>query len=94
MLDVVHLIHVGGGDGQRGAVVAEGQGGDAGGIAMELAKPLLVEGIPDVHKAVRAACEPGVQKEVIIQEKNKTEEMQHRKKRKLLVITLSGKTEA
>lgn len=89
MLDVVHLVHVGGGDGQRGAVVAEGQRGDAGGVTVELAQPLLVEGVPDVHKAVRAACQAGFQKEVVIEGKNKTEE----KKRPLLVITLSGKTE-
>lgn len=61
MLDLVHLVHVGGGDGQRGAVVAEGQRGDAGGITMELAQPLLVEGIPDVHKAIGAAWETALQ---------------------------------
>lgn len=60
VLDVVHLVHVGGGDGQRGAVAAEGQRGDAGGVTVELAQTLLVEGVPDVHEAVRAACQTGL----------------------------------
>lgn len=53
--DVSLLVHVGGGDGEHGAVVVEGQRGDAGGVAVELTQPLLVEGVPDVDEAVRAA---------------------------------------
>lgn len=52
--DVSLLVHVGGGDGEHGAVVIEGQRGDAGGVAVELTQALLVERVPDVHKAVRA----------------------------------------
>lgn len=53
--DVSLLMHVGGGDGEHGAVVVEGQRGDAGRVAVELTQPLLVEGVPDVDEAVRAA---------------------------------------
>lgn len=53
--DVSLLVHVGGGDGEHGAVVVEGQRGDAGRVAVELTQPLLVEGVPDVDEAVRAA---------------------------------------
>lgn len=52
--DVSLFVHVGGGDGQHGAVVVEGQRGDAGGVAVELTQALLVEGVPDVDEAVRA----------------------------------------
>ena len=50
--DVSLLLHVRGGDGQRGAVVTEGQGGDRRGVAVKLTQTLLVERVPDVHKAV------------------------------------------
>lgn len=52
MTDVPLLVHVGGGDGEHGAVVVEGERGDAGRVAMELTQPLLVEGVPDVDEAV------------------------------------------
>lgn len=52
--DVPLLVHVGGSDGEHGAVVVEGQRGDAGRVAVELAQALLVEGVPDVDEAVRA----------------------------------------
>lgn len=50
--DVSLLLHVGGGDGQRRAVVTEGQGGDRRGVTMKLTQTLFVERIPDVHEAV------------------------------------------
>lgn len=50
--DVPLLLHVGGCDGQQGSVAAEGQRGDAGGVAVELTQALLIERVPDVHKAV------------------------------------------
>jgi len=54
VVDVSPLVHVGGGDGEHGAVVVEGQRGDAGRVPVELTQALLVERVPDVHKAVRA----------------------------------------
>lgn len=54
VVDVALLLHVRGGDGEHGPVVVEGQRGDAGGVSVELAQALLVEGVPDVDKAVRA----------------------------------------
>ena len=36
------LVHVGRGDGEDGAVVGEGQGGDGRGVTVELAQALLV----------------------------------------------------
>lgn len=56
VVDVAFLVHVGGGDGQQGAVVVEGQGCDAGRVTVELTQTLLIEGVPDVYEAVRAAC--------------------------------------
>lgn len=53
--DVPLLVHVGGSDGEHGAVVVEGQRGDASRVAVELTQSLLVEGVPDVDEAVRAA---------------------------------------
>lgn len=53
--DVAHLVHVGSGDGDQAAVAVEGQRRDAGRIAVELAQALLVERVPNVNKAVRAA---------------------------------------
>lgn len=53
--DIPLLVHVGGGDGEHGAVIVECQRGDAGRVAVELTQPLLVEGVPDVDEAVRAA---------------------------------------
>lgn len=50
--DVSLLVHVGGGNCEHGAIIIEGKRGDAGGIPMELTQALLVERIPDVHKAV------------------------------------------
>lgn len=58
--DVALLLHIGGGNGEHGAVVIEGKRGDAGRVPVELTQPLLVEGVPDVHKAVRATCGKGV----------------------------------
>lgn len=54
MVDVTLLVHVGGGDCKHGAVVVEGQRRDAGRVPVELTQALLVEGVPDVHEAVRA----------------------------------------
>lgn len=50
--DVSLLVHVGGGNGEHGAIVVEGQRGDAGRVPVKLTQALLVEGVPDVHKAV------------------------------------------
>lgn len=50
--DVALLLHVGGGDGEHGPVVVEGQRGDARWISVELTQAFLVERIPDVDKAV------------------------------------------
>lgn len=50
--DVSLLVHVGRGNGEHGAIVVEGQRGDAGWVPVKLTQALLVEGIPDVHKAV------------------------------------------
>lgn len=50
--DVSLLVHIGGGDCEHGAVVIEGQGGDAGRVPVELTQALLVERVPDVDKAV------------------------------------------
>lgn len=50
--DVSLLVHVGGGDCEHGAIIIEGQRGDAGRVPVELTQALLVEGVPDVHKAV------------------------------------------
>lgn len=52
VVDVPFLMHVRGGDGEHGAVVIEGEGGDAGRVPVELTQALLVERVPDVHKAV------------------------------------------
>lgn len=52
MADVSLLVHVGGGDCEHGAIIIEGQRGDAGRVPVELTQALLVEGVPDVHKAV------------------------------------------
>lgn len=52
--DISFLVHVGGGDGEHGAVVIERQRRDAGWVTVELTQPLLVERVPDVHEAVRA----------------------------------------
>ena len=53
-------MHVGGGDGERGAVGGEGEGGDGGGVLVELAEALLVGAVPDVDEAVGAARGEGV----------------------------------
>ena len=53
-------MHVGGGDGERGAVGGEGEGGDGGGVLVELAEALLVGAVPDVDEAVGAAGGEGV----------------------------------
>lgn len=52
--DVALLLHVRGGDGKHGSVIIEGEWGDAGRVSMELTQAFLVEGIPDVDKAVWA----------------------------------------
>ena len=57
--DVTLFLHVGGGDGEHGAVVIEGKGGDTGRVPVELAQALLVERVPDVHEAVRATWAKG-----------------------------------
>lgn len=54
VVDVSLLVHVGGGNCKHGAVVIEGQRGDAGRVPVELTQALLVERVPDVHKAVWA----------------------------------------
>lgn len=46
------FLHVGGGDCEHCAIVAESQRGDAGRVAVELAEALLVERVPDVHEAI------------------------------------------
>lgn len=50
--DVSFLVHVGRGNGEHGAVVAESQGSNASWVAVELTQALFVEWIPDIHKAV------------------------------------------
>mmetsp|Transcript_19442 Transcript_19442/g.49927 ORF Transcript_19442/g.49927 Transcript_19442/m.49927 type:complete len:249 (+) Transcript_19442:135-881(+) len=49
------LIRVAGRDGQQGAIAAERQRGDGGGVALVLVQPLLVLPIPHVDDAVAAA---------------------------------------
>lgn len=55
VLDVIHFVHIGRGYGEGGAVVAEGQGRYAGGVAMELTQPLFIERIPNIHKSIGTA---------------------------------------
>lgn len=55
VLDVIHFVHIGRSYGEGGAVVAEGQGRYAGGVAMELTQPLFIERIPNIHKPIGTA---------------------------------------
>lgn len=46
------FLHVGRGDCEHCAIVAESQRGNAGRVAVELTEALLVERVPDVHEAI------------------------------------------
>ena len=60
LLLIIILVHVAAGDGQDRAVRREGEAGNGGGEAVELAQPLLVVPIPDVDEPVAAARGKGV----------------------------------
>jgi len=53
------LEHVGTRDGQALPIAGKRQGGYGGGVFVELAKPLLVEAVPDIDISVRAARSEG-----------------------------------
>ena len=55
LLLVIILVHVAAGDGQDRAVRREGEAGNGGGEAVELAQPLLVVTVPDIDEAVTTA---------------------------------------
>lgn len=54
MADVSFLKHVGGSNCKHGTIIVEGQWCNTGRVPVKLTQALLVEWVPDVHKAIRA----------------------------------------